>query len=62
MSKSLLSAKSRSLRQWVRNIFDPAQEPESTLDSTRMLEALLASGCIYGIEMVNIDPSWYRTK
>ncbi|TPG58387.1 hypothetical protein [Ewingella americana] len=35
---------------------------EPSQDSTRMMEALIPTGSLYGIEMGNIDPAWYREK
>lgn len=40
---------------------------EPSQDSTRMMEALIPTGSLYGIEMGSfsmerIDPAWYRTK
>lgn len=40
---------------------------EPSQDSTRMMEALIPTGSLYGIEMGSfsmerVDPAWYRTK
>ncbi|MBF6637285.1 hypothetical protein BS639_21900 [Rouxiella silvae] len=35
---------------------------KSPADSSRLVESLLVTGSLYGIELGNIDPSWYRQK
>ncbi|ORJ26635.1 hypothetical protein BS640_04295 [Rouxiella badensis] len=35
---------------------------QTTADSSRLVESLLVTGSLYGIELGNIDPSWYRQK
>ena len=33
---------------------------DKTQDTTRLFESFLATGCLYGINVGNSDPAWFR--
>jgi hypothetical protein len=37
-----------------------AHTEDKTQDTTRLLESFLATGCLYGIDVGNSDPAWFR--
>ncbi|GBU14259.1 hypothetical protein AwEntero_28600 [Enterobacterales bacterium] len=53
---------STSFWQRVKHKCASAFISEPSQDSARMMEALIPTGSLYGIEMGNIDPAWYREK
>lgn len=55
-----LSAK--SLWQGIKRRCSATFFSQSSADSSRLVESLLVTGSLYGIELGNIDPAWYRQK
>ncbi|MGC6388857.1 hypothetical protein ACMV8I_14520 [Ewingella sp. S1.OA.A_B6] len=62
MSLKKRSRQSNSFWQRVKQKCTSMLISESAQDSNRMMEALMPTGNLYGIEMGNIDPAWYREK
>ncbi|VTQ52580.1 Uncharacterised protein [Campylobacter jejuni] len=60
MSTTANTAEHRSLWQRIthRKVQDRPQERAQ--DTSRLLESFLATGCLYGIDVGNSDPAWFR--
>jgi len=67
MTQKIRFSSSTTLWQRVKDKCVQAFIAEPSQDSTRMMEALIPTGSLYGIEMGSFsmertDPAWYRTK
>ncbi|NMP29266.1 hypothetical protein GW590_20670 [Rahnella sp. SAP-1] len=51
-----------TLWQEIKRLCSATFFSQSTADSSQMLDSLLVTGSLYGIEFGNIDPAWYRQK
>jgi len=60
MPKTVQKAQHRSLWQRIMRREVPHQPEENTQDTHRLLESFLATGCLYGIDLGNSDPTWFR--
>jgi len=60
--KSGKSTSTPSFLQRVKNKCASVLQAEPGVDASRIFEAILPTGNLYGIETGNIDPSWYRQK
>ncbi|MBU9839134.1 MULTISPECIES: hypothetical protein [Rahnella] len=60
MSITVHTAERRSL--WQRITHRKVSHPpaERAQDTSRLLESFLATGCLYGIDVGNSDPAWFR--
>ena len=60
MSTTVHTAEHRSLWQRItrRKVSNPPEE--RTHDTYRLLESFHATGCLYGIDVGNSDPAWFR--
>jgi hypothetical protein len=60
MSTTARNAEHRSLWQRITQRKPRQQKEEMAPDTSRLLESFLASGCLYGIDVGNSDPAWFR--
>lgn len=60
MSTNAPAAAPRSLWQRLTRRKVSARTEDKTQDTTRLLESFLATGCLYGIDVGNSDPAWFR--
>ena len=60
MSTTAHITERRSLWQRItrRRVSNPPAERAQ--DTSRLLESFLATGCLYGIDVGNSDPAWFR--
>ncbi|PKE28566.1 hypothetical protein CWS43_21285 [Rahnella sp. AA] len=60
MSKTVQKAQHRSWWQRIMHREVLRQPEENAQDTYRLLESFLATGCLYGIDLGNSDPTWFR--
>lgn len=60
MSTTAQATEQRSLWQRITHSKVKDQTEERTQDTSRFLESFLATGCLYGIDVGNTDPAWFR--
>ncbi|MGG5218452.1 hypothetical protein [Rahnella variigena] len=60
MSTTAQTAEHRSLWQRITQRKPHHQTEEMAQDTSRLLESFLATGCLYGIDVGNSDPAWFR--
>ncbi|WP_047608652.1 hypothetical protein [Rahnella aquatilis] len=60
MSTTVHIAERRSLWQRITHPKFNNPQAERALDTSRLLESFLATGCLYGIDVGNSDPAWFR--
>ncbi|KAB8305202.1 hypothetical protein GW579_17140 [Rahnella sp. Lac-M11] len=60
MSTTAQTTEQRSLWQRITHRKVKDQTEEKTQDTSRLLESFLATGCLYGIDVGNTDPAWFR--
>ena len=60
MSTTAQTAEHRSLWQRITRRKPRHQTEEMAQDTSRLLESFLATGCLYGIDVGNSDPAWFR--
>jgi len=60
MPKTVQTAQYRSLWQRITHRKAPRPPEERAQDTSRLLESFLATGCLYGIDAGNSDPTWFR--
>lgn len=60
MSTTAQTTEQRSLWQRITQRKVKDQTEEKAQDTSRLLESFLATGCLYGIDVGNTDPAWFR--
>ncbi|CAM4069921.1 MULTISPECIES: hypothetical protein [Rahnella] len=60
MSTTAQKSEHRSLWQRITQRNPRNHTEEMAQDTSRLLESFLATGCLYGIDVGNSDPAWFR--
>ncbi|RJT45042.1 hypothetical protein [Rahnella woolbedingensis] len=60
MSTTAQNTEHRSLWQRITGRKPHQHTEEMAQDTSRLLESFLATGCLYGIDVGNSDPAWFR--
>ncbi|MFS9380242.1 hypothetical protein QNN88_06070 [Citrobacter sp. ANG330] len=56
--------KMRMARLWARVVImpDPTRQPGAEVNLQRVVESVLPVASLYGVDIANIDPEWFRDQ